>query len=157
MRMRCLTPTSNSGNLAPRALFPAIGLVPDQNYEVVFSNGHERSVTGVMHGFYPAAAVASDLYQRMVVKGDVKGSSIRTLWESPHFMTETWTMGKDVSPDVQVRVKKCSFSYSFSPKLRQLLPGNDTFLPINFERDFGTVMEVYNKTQKAQAAKAAAK
>jgi len=47
------TPTSNSGNLAPRALFPAIGLVPDQNYEVVFSNGHERSVTGVMHGFYP--------------------------------------------------------------------------------------------------------
>ena len=60
------TPTSNSGNLAPSALFPAIGLVPDQNYEVVFSNGHERSVTGVMHGFYPAAAVASDLYQRMV-------------------------------------------------------------------------------------------
>ena len=76
------TPTSNSGNLAPRALFPAIGLVPDKNYEVVFSNGHERSVTGVMHGFYPAAAVASDLYQRMVLKGDVKGSSIRTLWES---------------------------------------------------------------------------
>lgn len=38
------------------------------------------------------------------------------------------------------------------------LPGNDTFLPINFERDFATVMEVYNKTQKAaQAAKAAAK
>lgn len=152
------TPTSNSGNLAPRALFPAIGLVPDQNYEVVFSNGHERSVTGVMHGFYPAAAVASDLYQRMVVKGDVKGSSIRTLWESPPFMTETWTMGKDVSPELQARVKKCSFSYSFSPKLRQLLPGNDTFLPINFERDFATVMEVYNKTQKAaQAAKAAAK
>ena len=130
------TPTSNSGNLAPRALFPAIGLVPDQNYEVVFSNGHERSVTGVMHGFYPAAAVASDLYQRMVVKGDVKGSSIRTLWESPPFMTETWTMGKDVSPELQARVKKCSFSYSFSPKLRQLLPGNDTMLPVNFERDF---------------------
>lgn len=151
------TPTSNSGNLAPRALFPAIGLVPDQNYEVVFSNGHERSVTGVMHGFYPAAAVASDLYQRMVLKGDVKGSSIRTLWESPPFMTETWTLGKDVSADLQNRVKKCSYSYSFSPKLRQLLPGNDTFLPIHFERDFATVMEVNNKTQAALAAKPAAK
>ena len=146
------TPTSNSGNLAPRALFPAIGLVPDKNYEVVFSNGHERSVTGVMHGFYPAAAVASDLYQRMVVKGDVKGSSIRTLWESPPFMTETWTLGKSASPDVQNRVQKCSYAYSFSPKLKQLLPGNDTMLPINFERDFATVMEVYKKTQQAQAA-----
>jgi len=151
------TPTSNSGNLAPRALFPAIGLVPDQNYEVMFSKGHERSVTGVMHGFYPAAAVASDLYQRMVVKGEVKGSSIRTLWESPPFMTETWTLGKDVSPDLQARVKKCSYAYNFSPKLRQLLPGNDTFLPVNFDRDFATVMEVYNKTQKAGAAKAAGK
>lgn len=147
------TPTSNSGNLAPRALFPAIGLLPDKNYEVVFSNGHERSVTGVMYGFYPAAAVASDLYQRMVVKGDVKGSSIRTLWESPPFMTETWTMGKDVPADVQARVKKCSYSYSFSPKLRQMLAGNDTFLPIRFERDFATVMEVYRKTQEAQAGK----
>ena len=146
------TPTSNSGNLAPRALFPAIGLVPDKNYEVVFSNGHERSVTGVMHGFYPAAAVASDLYQRMVLKGDVKGSSIRTLWESAPFMTETWTLGKSASPDVQNRVQKCSYAYSFSPKLKQLLPGNDTMLPINFERDFATVMEVYKKTQQAQAA-----
>jgi phosphonate transport system substrate-binding protein len=142
------TPTSNSGNLAPRVLFPALGLTPDKDYEVVFSNGHERSVTGVMHGFFPAAAVASDLYQRMVVKGDVKGSSIRTIWESPPFMTETWTMNKDVSPEVQARVKKCSFSYSFSPTLKKQLPGNDTFLPINFDRDFATVMQVYRATQK---------
>ncbi len=146
------TPTSNSGNLAPRALFPAIGLTPDKDYEVVFSNGHERSITGVMHGFYQGAAVASDLYQRMVVKGDVKGSSVRTLWESPPFMTETWTMGKDVSPELQARVKKCSYSYNFSANLSKQLPGNDTFLPIQFDRDFATVMEVYRKTQLAQAA-----
>lgn len=146
------TPTSNSGNLAPRAMFPALGLTPDKDYEVVFSNGHERSVIGVMHGFWQGAAVASDLYQRMVVKGDVKGSSIRTLWESPPFMTESWTMSKDVTPELQARVRKCSASYSFSPNLRKLLPGNDTFLPVVFERDFATVMEVYRKTQMAQAA-----
>ena len=140
------TPTSNSGNLAPRALFPAIGLTPEKNYDVVFSNGHERSVMGVMHGFWDGAAVASDLYSRMVVKGDVRGSSIRTLWESPPFMTESWIMTKDVAPEVAARVKKCSYSYSFSPNLRKLLPGNDTMLPINYERDFATVLEVYRKT-----------
>ena len=53
---------------------------------------------------------------------------------------------------MQNRVQKCSYAYSFSPKLKQLLPGNDTMLPINFERDFATVMEVYKKTQQAQAA-----
>lgn len=146
------TPTSNSGNLAPRALFPALGLTPEKNYDVVFSNGHERSVMGIMHGFWDGAAVASDLYHRMVVKGDVRASSIRTVWESPPFMTESWIMTKDVAPDVAARVRKCSYSYSFSPNLRKLLPGNDTFLPINYERDFATVLEVYRKTQQAQAA-----
>jgi len=146
------TLTSNSGNLAPRALFPALGLMPEKNYDVVFSNGHERSVMGIMHGFWDGAAVASDLYQRMVVKGDVRASSIRTVWESPPFMTESWIMTKDVAPEVAARVRKCSFNYSFSPNLRKLLPGNDTFLPINYERDFATVLEVYRKTQQAQAA-----
>ena len=144
------TPTSNSGNLAPRALFPALGLTPEKDYEVVFSKGHERSVMGVMHGFYDGAAVASDLYQRMVLKGEVRASSVRTLWQSPPFMTESWTMGKDVPADVQARVRKCSFGYSFSPTLRKMLPGNDVFLPVNFDRDFATVMEVYRKSQPAK-------
>jgi phosphate/phosphite/phosphonate ABC transporter binding protein len=151
------TPTSNSGNLAPRALFPALGLTPDKDYEVAFSNGHERSVIGVLHGFYQGAAVASDLFQRMIIKGEVRASSFRTLWESPPFMTETWVMGKDVSPGLQARIKACSYSYSFSANLRKQLPGNDTFLPISFERDFATVMEVYRKSQQAQAAPAASK
>jgi phosphonate transport system substrate-binding protein len=61
-------------------------------------------------------------------------------------------MNKDVPPELQARVRKCSASYSFSPNLRKLLPGNDAFLPVVFERDFATVMEVYRKSQVAQAA-----
>jgi hypothetical protein len=57
----------------------------------------------------------------MVVKGDVRASSVRTVWESPPFMTESWMMGDDV------------------------------FLPVNFDRDFATVMEVYRKSQPAPA------
>lgn len=145
------TPTSNSGNLAPRALFPALGLTPDKNYEVVFSSGHERSVVGLVSGFWDGAAVASDLFQRMVLKGDIKASEFRIIWSSPPFMTETWMMGMSVSPALRDRVQKCSYKYSFSPDLRKLLPDNTTFLPINFERDFATVNEVYRKTQEAKA------
>jgi phosphonate transport system substrate-binding protein len=147
------TPTSNSGNLAPRALFPAIGLTPEQDYDVVFSNGHERSIIGVLHGFYPGAAVASDLFQRMVIKGEVRASSFRVLWESEPFMTESWIMGADVPADVQARVRKCSYSYSFSPKLRTLLVGNDTLLPVVFDKDFATVMDVFRKSKAAAEAK----
>jgi phosphate/phosphite/phosphonate ABC transporter binding protein len=144
------TPTSNSGNLAPRALFPALGLQPEKNYEVVFSGGHERSAVGVMHGFYDGAAVASDLFQRMVVKGDVRQSSVRVIWTSPPFMTESWIMTKEVPADVQARVRSCTFSYKFPANLQKLLPGNDVFLPVNYQRDFATVLEVYSKSQGAK-------
>lgn len=143
------TPTSNSGNLAPRALFPALGLQPDKDYEVVFSGGHERSAIGVMHGFYDGAAVASDLFQRMIVKGDVRQSSIRVVWTSPPFMTESWIMTREVPADVQARVRSCSYTYKFPEALQKLLPGNDVFLPVNYERDFATVLEVNSKTQAA--------
>jgi phosphonate transport system substrate-binding protein len=107
----------------------------------------------VMHGFWPGAAVASDLFQRMVLKEEIRASSFRTVWESPPFMTESWTMSSQVAPELQARVRKCTASYKFSPNLRKVLPGNDVFLPVDFERDFATVMEVYRKTQQAQAAK----
>lgn len=143
------TPTSNSGNLAPRALFPALGLQPEKDYEVVFSGGHERSAVGVMHGFYDGAAVASDLFQRMIVKGDIRQSSVRVIWTSPPFMTESWIMTREVPADVQARVRSCTYSYKFPDSLQKLLPGNDVFLPVNYERDFATVLEVYSKTQAA--------
>lgn len=150
------TPTSNSGNLAPRALFPALGLTPGKNYEVAFSGGHEKSIVGLVNGFWDAAAVASDLFQRMVLKGEVKPTDFRVVWTSPPFMTETWMMGSTVSAALRDRIQKCSYKFSFSPDLRKLLPGNDVFLPISFERDFTTVMEVYRKTQEAKAAEAKA-
>ena len=39
-------PSSNSGNLAPRALLPAEGLVPDKDYKPLFSGKHDQSIFG---------------------------------------------------------------------------------------------------------------
>ena len=38
------SPSSNSGHLAPLALFPAEGLAPDKDYKLVFSGKHDQSV-----------------------------------------------------------------------------------------------------------------
>jgi phosphonate transport system substrate-binding protein len=45
-----VSPSSNSGNLAPRALVAAEGLIPDKDYKVLYSGRHENSVTGVSTG-----------------------------------------------------------------------------------------------------------
>ena len=42
-----VTPSSNSGNQAPRALFQDLGVTPDVDYEVLYSGKHDNSIMGV--------------------------------------------------------------------------------------------------------------
>lgn len=37
------SPSSNSGNLTPRALFPGAVVTPDRDYKRLYSGGHDRS------------------------------------------------------------------------------------------------------------------
>jgi phosphonate transport system substrate-binding protein len=137
---------SNSGNLAPRAYFPSLGLTPDKDYTVVYSQGHERSIIGVMHGFYDAAAVASDQFERMSMKGEIRQSSFRTLWESESFPVESMMLGKQVSTDLAEKIRSCSYQYKFPADVVKLLQGSDRFLPVNYEKDYAAVRFVSSQT-----------
>ncbi len=66
------SPSSNSGNLAPRVLFPAEGLAADKDYKPLMSGGHDKSILGVGTGDYDMAAVASDVFERMATRGTIK-------------------------------------------------------------------------------------
>ena len=48
-------PSSNSGHMAPLALFPANGLTPDKDYKILFSGKHDSSVMGVNSPEWPTA------------------------------------------------------------------------------------------------------
>jgi len=50
-------PSSNSGHMAPMALFPKAGVVPDKDYKIIFSGKHDQSILGVNSGDYDAAAI----------------------------------------------------------------------------------------------------
>lgn len=146
------TPASNSGNLAPRAYFPKLGLTPDKDYEVVYSNGHERSIVGVMNGFWPAAAVASDQFDRMVAKSEIRASAFRVLWKSDAFPASAFAFGAHVAPAVQERVKKCTYQYRFTPEMQKLLDGSDAFLPVDYERHYAPVLFVLRSAKASPQA-----
>lgn len=136
------TPGSNSGNLAPRAYFPGLGLVPGKDYEVVYSKGHERSIVGVLHGFWDAAAVASDQFDRMVAKSEIRASAFRVLWASDPFPASAFVFGSHVPKAVQERVSRCTYQYRFPADVQRLLDGSDTFLPVDYEKHYAPVMFV---------------
>ncbi|MDR3279098.1 MAG: phosphate/phosphite/phosphonate ABC transporter substrate-binding protein [Synergistaceae bacterium] len=129
------SPTSNSGHIAPVALFPQEGITPGEDYEVVFSGNHEKSIIGVGNGEYDAACVASSLFERVVSVGNVKESNYRVVWESSKFPTSSFGYAHDLHPDLVEKIQEAFFEYRFTPIMIKAFGGMDRFFPITYLKD----------------------
>lgn len=143
------TPSSNSGNLAPRALFPAEGLTPDVDYKPLFSGKHENSVSGVASGDYDAAAIAHDILVRMADRGVVKMADFRIIWKSQNFAPGGMSMAHDLSPALQKKIRDCSYAFRFPPEMSKGYQGADRWLPIDYRKDWALVRKVAETSGQA--------
>ena len=140
------SPSSNSGNLAPRVLFPAQGLTPDTDYKPVMSGGHDKSLLGVVSGDYDLAAVASDVYDRMIGRGTIKKEDVREIYRSPVFPTSSFAYAHDLKPELARKLTDCFFSFRFTPEMTKEFNGDDRFMPISYGKDWAVVREVAEKS-----------
>lgn len=159
-------PSSNSGNMAPLALLPNVGVKPGVDYKIIFSGKHDQSILGVNTGDYDAAAVASDVFDRMAERGQIKKDDFRILYRSDKFPSSAFAYAHDLEPALRDRVVKCFYDYKFTDDMKKAFEGSDRFRPLNYKKDFFTVRYVsqsagesfnraaYDKrTAKAAAAK----
>ena len=140
------SPSSNSGNLAPRVLFPAEGLTPEQDYKPVMSGGHDKSVLGVNSGDYDMAAGASDVFERMTTRGTVKADDFRIIYRSSVFPTSSFAHAHDLKPELAAKLKECFFSFRFPPEMQKEFNGDDRFLPITYQKDWAVVRDVAERS-----------
>ncbi|MFM8989304.1 MAG: phosphate/phosphite/phosphonate ABC transporter substrate-binding protein [Alphaproteobacteria bacterium] len=138
--------SSNSGNLAPRVLFPPQGLVPDQDYKPLMSGGHDKSILGVSRGDYEMGAVADDVLERMVNRGTVKREEFRTIYTSDVFPTNGYVHAHDLKPALSARIRECFFNYAFSEKEKREFNGEDRYVPVNYKDQWAVVREVAEKS-----------
>jgi phosphonate transport system substrate-binding protein len=163
------SPSSNSGHMAPLALFPAEGLMPDKDYKILFSGKHDQSVMGVNSGDYDAAAVASDVFGRMVARGQVKEDDFRIIYRSQKFPTSSFAYAHDLEPTLAKKLVQCFTDYRFTPQMTKDFDGADRFFPVTFQKEWEVVRQVavgsgesfnsaaYEKQTAKEAAAAAAK
>jgi phosphonate transport system substrate-binding protein len=136
------SPSSNSGNLAPRALFPEEGLVPDEDYEVLYSGKHDQSVMGVNSGDYDGAAVASDVFDRMARRGQVNADDFRIIFRSERFPTSSFAYDSRLAPELRETLLNCMYEYRFTEDMVREFGGADRFFPVNYKDQWAVVRRV---------------
>ena len=141
-RVAHVSPSSNSGNLAPRALFPKEGLIPDKDYKVLYSGKHDNSVSGVINGDYDAGAVADDVLIRMLQRDALKPDALRVIYKSQPFPAGSLAVAHDLEPLLAKKISDCTFTFRFPAGLSAAFRGPDRFVPLNYKVDYASVRNV---------------
>lgn len=142
-RVAHTSPTSNSGNQAPRALFGNLGVVPDEDYEVTYSGSHDQSMLGVVAGDYDAAPVASEVVERMAERGLYDPEEVKIIWESSAFPTTSYTHAHNLDPELVEKIKEAFFSFDFEgTALGEEFQGVTKFVPITYQEDWAIIREI---------------
>ncbi|MBT3767726.1 MAG: phosphate/phosphite/phosphonate ABC transporter substrate-binding protein [Rhodospirillaceae bacterium] len=149
-----VTPSSNSGNQAPRALFKSMGVTPDKDYKVSYSGKHDNSIMGVANKDYDAAPVASSVLDRMHDKGVVNKKDLRVIWQSKLFPTTSYGVVYNLHPDLKQLITYAflSFDWKGTALHKEFGKKSDRFIPITFKdhwTDIRTIQET-NGTKYTQ-------
>ena len=142
-RIAHTSPTSNSGNQAPRALFPKHGVVPGKDYEVVYSGSHDQSMLGVVAGDYDAAPVASEVVDRMAERGLYDPEDVKIIFESERFPTTSYTYAHNLKPELAKKIRKAFLDFDFKgTALGEEFSGVTRFVPITYKKDWQIIRDI---------------
>jgi phosphonate transport system substrate-binding protein len=142
-RVAHTSPTSNSGNLAPRALFPKQGITPEKDYKVVYSGSHDQSMLGVVAGDYDAAPVASEVVERMAERNLYDPNDVKIIYESKRFPTTSYTYAHNLDPKLVEKIKEAFFSFDMKgTALGKEFSGVTKFVPITYKEDWSVIRDI---------------
>lgn len=133
-RVAHVAPSSNSGDIAPRALFKSLGIDPGKDYEVLYSGKHDNSIMGVVNRDYDAAPVASTVVERMQARGMFKPGTLRVVYESAPFPRTAFGVAHNLPPELKAKIQEAFIGFDFkNSKLATEFKDTDRFGPINYK------------------------
>lgn len=155
-RLTFVRPRSNSGCTAALVLLmKQHGLQPERDYDWGFSFGHENSIRGVADGRFSAAAVASDILERMVAGGEVPADAFRVVYESEPYPPGVLGYVYNLAPGLREGVRQALVDFDWAGsglERRYGKAGSARFAPVDYQRDWAPIRQI-NKTGRELFAK----
>jgi phosphonate transport system substrate-binding protein len=140
--------TSNSGFKAPSALLASqFNMQAERDFKPAFSGRHDNSIIGVANKDYDAAAIANSVLGRMIARGAVDASKIRSIYRSQTFPTTGYGYVYNLKPELQAKIREAFFSFPWEgsallAEFGKSQPPQEKFIPITYKEHWAVVREI---------------
>ncbi|MCP3971267.1 MAG: phosphate/phosphite/phosphonate ABC transporter substrate-binding protein [Rhodobacteraceae bacterium] len=131
------SPTSNSGFKAPSAILKAdFDLIPERDFEAVYSGKHDNSILGVANKDYMAASIANSVKSRMISRDVIQEGDVITIYKSQTFPTTGFGTVYNLKPELEEAIRNAFFSFEWegSSLQEEFEKSNEgQFLPMTYQ------------------------
>lgn len=108
------SPTSNSGFKAPSAILKGdFDMLPDRDFEPVYSGKHDNSILGVANKDYMAASIANSVKSRMISRDVIKPDDVKVIYKSQTFPTTGFGTAHNLKPELKEKIRNAFFNFEW--------------------------------------------
>ena len=108
------SPTSNSGFKAPSAILKGdFDMLPDRDFEPVFSGKHDNSILGVANKDYMAASIANSVKSRMISRDVISEDDVKVIYKSQTFPTTGFGTVYNLKPELKEKIRNAFFNFEW--------------------------------------------
>ena len=140
------SPTSNSGFKAPSAILKSdFDLLPDRDFEPVYSGKHDNSILGVANKDYPAASIANSVLARMIERDVVKEEQLVSIYKSQTFPTTGYGVVYNLKPELKEKIRNAFFNFEWegtSLKKEFEKNGEGQFLEMTYKEYWDVIRKI---------------
>jgi len=145
-KMAFTSPTSNSGFKAPSAILKGdFDMLPDRDFEPVFSGKHDNSILGVANKDYPAASIANSVMHRMLSRDVITDDQVVSIYKSQTFPTTGFGVVYNLKPDLQEKIQQAFFTFDWAGTAleAEFSKSNEAqFLPMNYKEFWEVIRKI---------------
>ena len=140
------SPTSNSGFKAPSAILKAdFNMIPERDFEAVYSGKHDNSILGVANKDYKAASIANSVRDRMLKRGVITEDQLISIYKSQTFPTTGFGVVYNLKQELKDSIREAFFSFDWAgTSLEEEFSksGEAQFIPMNYKEFWSVIRKI---------------
>ncbi len=131
------SPTSNSGFKAPSAILKGdFDMLPERDFEPVYSGKHDNSILGVANKDYMAASIANSVKARMLSRDVITADQVKVIYKSQTFPTTGFGTAHNLKPELKESIRNAFFNFDWEGSSLQAefeKSNEGQFLPMTYK------------------------